>query len=132
LLPEVERAKAETTALFRRIAADDSNGFMGSIVDRTAVNENSFDPNASQTSGFGLPQEQFNNIPLGEGVEELDLENPENWWGADRTDVINEHKNFSAQLLASSPYVAPTLIDGEIARQEKHAKNQHYKTNTNI
>ena len=103
VLPAVESARSDTTKLFRKMEADDSNGFMGTKGARSSV----FEGVGSSSPFVSDAESSMETGVYGEETEETEeieeYPDSEFWGGNDLASAITaEHQNFTEQLDAAS------------------------------
>jgi hypothetical protein len=108
VLPAVEEARSDTVSLFRRLASDEGNVFMGSSAVRSSISFDSLAP-LSELSKSLAEDEEVSPEDDAFGGDLVKSESNESADGvgehtlvADKPLDESEHKDFTAQLLAAA------------------------------
>ena len=105
VLPAVQEARSDTVSLFRRLASDDGNAFMGSSVVRSSLAFDSLAPVSELVEPFAndveiAPEDVFGGEVT--NAERADVDALMQRLADVKVEQTTEHQEFSAQLLAAA------------------------------
>ncbi|QJD71152.1 Calx-beta domain-containing protein [Marinobacterium sp. LSUCC0821] len=133
VLPAVAEARSDTVSLFRRLASDDGNAYMGSSVVRSSLAMDSLAPISELSAPVFDDGEELQQGFFGEELTEASFfdsldDETEEFFVANVTEVDSEHQEFTAQLLAA----AKTNNGAGISRSSAHVLNSVEPVNSNL
>ena len=107
VLPAVADARSETVSLFRRLASDDGNAYMGSSVARSSIAMDSLAPISELAAPIFDDGEELQQGFFGEELTEANffdslVDETEELFVTNDSELDDEHQEFTAQLLAAA------------------------------